>query len=148
MKILDCVIATLLRHREARHWSDAAVAADLVGQLGLDPGGEAANPTSVVDPSLVTDDQVVAAEAAADKAGREAGDLRSALNAQNARVEPELDAFASSPFVTTPLPTSPPIEVNAADAQQADADRLRELRAASEAGRTNAPPIEPPPIAT
>lgn len=37
---LECAMAVLAQHREARNWTDAAVAVDLLAQLGLDPAGE------------------------------------------------------------------------------------------------------------
>lgn len=92
MNNFDCAVAVLARHREARHWTDDAVAADLVAQFGLDPTGNAEHATTVIDPHLVTEDQVAAAEAAALKATAVHNDLRAALDAQKARTEPVLDA--------------------------------------------------------
>lgn len=43
MNNLTCAIGILAKHREARHWTDEDVAADLVAQLGLDPAGDAKN---------------------------------------------------------------------------------------------------------
>lgn len=40
MTNLDTVIETLAAHREARRWSDEAVAADVLARLGLDPAAE------------------------------------------------------------------------------------------------------------
>ena len=37
MTNLECAIAVLATHREARRWTDEAVAADLMVQLKLDP---------------------------------------------------------------------------------------------------------------
>jgi hypothetical protein len=53
----------LVSHREARRWTDEAVALDLLAQLGLDAAGEAKNAAVVGDTSLVTE-AVVAPEAA------------------------------------------------------------------------------------
>ncbi len=45
MTNLECTVAVLAKHREARQWTDEAVAAELVAQLGLDPAGDAKNAT-------------------------------------------------------------------------------------------------------
>lgn len=82
MNNLECVVATLVRHREARGWTDDAVATDVLAQLGLDVAGDAAHATPAVDPSLVTEDEVVAAETAAQEAVDKAKAARDALNAQ------------------------------------------------------------------
>jgi hypothetical protein len=81
MKItnLECAIAVLAVHRGARDWTDEAVAADLLTQLGLDATGEATNARPV------TEDQVTAAEAAAKKATDKAKAARDRLNAENAQ---------------------------------------------------------------
>jgi hypothetical protein len=78
----ECAINVLKTHREARGWTDQAVTADLLVQLGLDPAAEAKNAVAVVDPSLVTEAEVVAAEAAAKEAVDKARAARDALNAQ------------------------------------------------------------------
>lgn len=49
MNNLECAIAVLAKHREARQWADDVVAADLVAQLGLDPQGNAKNAIPVVE---------------------------------------------------------------------------------------------------
>jgi len=84
MKItdLECAIAVLAVHREARNWTDEAVAADLLTQLGLDARAEAANARPVVDPNMVTEDQVTAFEAAAKEAADRAKAARDQLTAQ------------------------------------------------------------------
>jgi hypothetical protein len=46
----EAVVAILRGQREARQWTDEAVATDLCNQLGLDPGGEATKAT-VAPPS-------------------------------------------------------------------------------------------------
>ena len=82
MTNLECAIAVLASHREARRWADEAVAADLLARLGLDPAGDAAHAAPVVDPSLLTEDEVAAAELAAEEAIDKAKAARAALNAQ------------------------------------------------------------------
>jgi len=37
---LDCALAVLAKHREARRWTDEVVAADLLSQLQIEPSGE------------------------------------------------------------------------------------------------------------
>ena len=39
MNNLDCALGVLAKHREARRWTDEAVAADLLAQLRLEPSG-------------------------------------------------------------------------------------------------------------
>jgi hypothetical protein len=87
MTNLECAIAVLTRHREARRWADEAVAADLLARLGLDPAGDAAHAAPVVDPSLLTEDEVAAAETAAEEATGKAKAARATLNAQAAAEE-------------------------------------------------------------
>lgn len=58
---LACTLAVLEKHREARAWTDLAVASELLAQLGLDPNAEAAHTTLVVDPVAVTADQAAPA---------------------------------------------------------------------------------------
>lgn len=84
MTNLECAIAVLMSHREARGWTDEAVALDLLGQLGVEAAGEAVHATPVVDPSLVTEADVVAAEASAREAVDKATSARAALIAQTA----------------------------------------------------------------
>ena len=40
MNNLDCALAVLAKHREARRWTDEVVAADLLSQLQIEPSGE------------------------------------------------------------------------------------------------------------
>jgi len=82
MTNLECALAVLVKHREARAWADEAVALDLLAQFGLDAAAEAANAAPVVDPSLVSEAEVVAAEAAAKAAADKATAARDALAAQ------------------------------------------------------------------
>lgn len=77
----DCIVAVLVAHREARHWTDEEVAHDLVAQLGLDPVGDAANAKPVIMPGI-TEDEVVAHETAAQQAVDKARAAREALEAQ------------------------------------------------------------------
>lgn len=49
MKYLEVAIAVLAAHREARRWSDEAVAADLLAKLGLDASGEVVAATPLPD---------------------------------------------------------------------------------------------------
>lgn len=103
MTNLECVIAVLASHREARRWADEAVALDLLAQLGLDAAGDAAHAAPVVDPSLVTEDEVVAAETEARQALETAQAKRQALNAQT---KPE-DGPVATPFI----PSSHPLDL-------------------------------------
>ena len=98
---LECVIAVLAGHREARQWTDEAVAADLVAQLGLDPAGEAKNAKPVVMPGI-TEDEVVAHETAAKEAADKAKAARDALNAQKAEAaKPAADAEKAAQVAET-----------------------------------------------
>jgi hypothetical protein len=90
MNNLQCVIAVLSRHREARKWADEAVATDVLAQLGLDASGEAEHAVIVIDPTLVTETEVVAAELAVKEATDKAKAARAALDAQiDARPQPD-----------------------------------------------------------
>ena len=95
MNNMECVVAVLASHREARHWSDEAVALDLLAQLGLDAQGEAKHAAPVIDPNMVTEDQVVAAEAAAKEATDKARAAREALDAQT-KTDAQTDAEAKA----------------------------------------------------
>jgi hypothetical protein len=110
----ECVVNVLRTHREARGWTDEAVCADLLAQLGLDPEGKAKNPAPVADPSRVTEDEVVAAEAAAKEAADKAKAARDALNAQT-----KADADAAHPAAPKPADASNQPERTAAQ-QRAD----------------------------
>jgi hypothetical protein len=79
---MECVVSCLSTHREARGWTDQAVATDLLAQLGLDPDGEAKNAVAPHDPTLVTEAEVVAAETAAQEAVDKAKEARDKLHAQ------------------------------------------------------------------
>lgn len=46
MNNLECVVAVLEKHREARQWADLAVAGDLLTQLGVDPAADVLVPGS------------------------------------------------------------------------------------------------------
>lgn len=119
MTNLECVVAVLTSHREARKWTDEAVAHDLLAQLGLDATGGAAHAAPVVDPSLVTEAEVVAAETVAKEARAKAMAARNALEAQ-AEARPLLDGPAvhevetrhysdgTSATGVPPLPDHPP----------------------------------------
>lgn len=52
MTNLECAILVLEKHREARQWTDNAVAVELLAQLGLDAAGEAVHATLAVDPAV------------------------------------------------------------------------------------------------
>jgi hypothetical protein len=78
---MEAVIAALAAHREARQWNDEVVAADLIAQLGLKPDGEAKNAKPAMAPGI-TEDEVLAHEAAAKEATDKAKAARDALNAQ------------------------------------------------------------------
>lgn len=92
----ECVIAVLASHREARQWADEAVALDLLAQLGLDPQGEAAHPSPVINASTITEDEVLAAENAAKEAAEKAKAAREALDAQNKDQSSNPDAGADT----------------------------------------------------
>jgi len=98
---LECAVSVLSGHREARQWTDEAVAADLVAQLGLDPAGEAKNAKPVVMPGI-TEDEVVAHETAAKEAADKAKAARDALNAQKAEAaKPAADAEKAAQVAET-----------------------------------------------
>lgn len=82
MNNFECVVAVLSAHRDARAWADHAVANDLLEQLGLDPEADAKNAKPVIDPNMLTEDQVKAAEDAADVAVKKAKEAREALSKQ------------------------------------------------------------------
>lgn len=81
MNNLDCAIAVLAAHREGRQWDDRAVAMDMLAQLGLKPDGDAKNAVVPVPPG-VTEDEVLAHEAAAKEAVDKAAAARAELNAR------------------------------------------------------------------
>jgi hypothetical protein len=81
MTNLECAVLVLASHREGRKWTDEAVSADLLAQLGLDPAGEAKNAAPIVSPDI-TEAEVLAHEAAAKEAVDKAHAARDALNAQ------------------------------------------------------------------
>jgi hypothetical protein len=122
MNNMECIVAVLTAHREHRHWTDEAVAMDLVAQLGIDPVGEAKNAKPVVAPGI-TEDEVMAHEAAAKEAVAKATAAREALNAQ---AEEEDKA-----------------KVDAAEeqAKAAAAQREAELKAQTAAMATQAAPV-------
>lgn len=81
MNNFECVVATLARHREARRWTDEAVAHELCAELGIDEAGEAKNATRIpVDPAI-TEAEVVAAETTARQAGEKAAAQRATFEA-------------------------------------------------------------------
>lgn len=49
MTNLECVMAVLESHREARRWNDETVAIDILAQLGVDDVGQAPNAAPVQD---------------------------------------------------------------------------------------------------
>jgi len=79
---LEATLTVLKRHRDARLWSDASVATDLLNQLGLDPAHAAANAAPPPPPPGVTEAEVVAHETAAKEATDKATASRAALLAQ------------------------------------------------------------------
>lgn len=83
MNNYDCAVAVLVAHREARQWTDEAVARDLLAQLDVDPVGEAKNAKPVVAADI-SEDEVLAHEAAAKEAVDKAKAAREALEAQKA----------------------------------------------------------------
>jgi hypothetical protein len=96
MNNLDCAVATLVLHREARQWDDQAVATDLLRQLGVDPVGEAKNARP--DPKLVTEEDVARAEAELAAAKDKVEAARAHLEEQKAAAgEPEDAAKSDAP---------------------------------------------------
>lgn len=96
MTNLERVVAVLERHREARQWTDEAVARDLLTELGMD-----------ADTHVVTEDEVTAAEAHAADVAAKAEAARAALTAQ--AVSSTLSALpddkkAALPAALAPLP--------------------------------------------
>jgi hypothetical protein len=47
MNTLECAIAVIARHREARTWTDAAVAANVLAELGVDPTADAPHASAI-----------------------------------------------------------------------------------------------------
>lgn len=92
----ECVVAVLASHREARQWNDETVAIDLLAQLGLDPQGDAAHASPIINQSTITEDEVVAAENAAKEATDKAKAAREALDAQNKDQSSKPDAGADT----------------------------------------------------
>lgn len=88
MDNLECAMAVLAAHREARQWDDRAVAMDMLVQLGMKPDGEAKNAVAPVPPGI-TEDEVLAHEAAAKEATDKAAAARAELNAAKADAEKE-----------------------------------------------------------
>jgi hypothetical protein len=84
MNNMECVVGTLARHREARMWSDDAVAADLLAQLGLKPDAEAKNAIEPPDPDVMAEHEVAAFELAAKEASDKATAARQAVMAKAA----------------------------------------------------------------
>lgn len=78
----ECVVATLASHRQAGQWTDESVADDLVAQLGLRPDADAKNAKPIVDPSLMSEDEVIAAEAQAKEVSDKAKAARATFDAQ------------------------------------------------------------------
>lgn len=64
MTNLECAVAVLAQHREARKWTDTAVAVDLLAQFGLDPAGEAADPAAAAPAAAPTPEAPPTPEAA------------------------------------------------------------------------------------
>lgn len=124
MNNLEATIAVLAAHREARQWSDDAVAADLVAQLGLKPDGEAKNAKPVVMPGI-TEDEVVAHETAAKEAVAKAEAARAALKAQDdeakAADKSDADKAAADRATAQQRPNPPNVPAQTA-AQQRAAD--------------------------
>lgn len=58
MTNLELVISILAKHREARAWTDEAVAADMLAQLGVDPAGIVQMTEAEPVPDLPPDQQV------------------------------------------------------------------------------------------
>lgn len=97
MNNLECVMNILAAHREARMWTDEAVARDVMVQLGLDAEGEAAHATPVIMPGI-TEDEVKAHEAAAKEATDKAEAARAAFEAQKEPMVQARPAFDPNAF--------------------------------------------------
>lgn len=82
MTNLECAVAVLAMHREARQWDDNAVAADMLRQLDVDPAGDAKKARPAPDPSMISEGEVLAHEATAKEAAERAKAARDRLNAQ------------------------------------------------------------------
>jgi hypothetical protein len=133
MNNMECIVAVLASHREARAWNDEAVAMDLVAQLGLDPVGDAKNARPVV-PVGITEEEVAAHEAAAQLALDKAKAARAELNA---RAQEEANAAAAvAATQADALKAS-----MAADAEAKQAAYAQERAAAT---MTDIAPHEPP----
>ncbi len=116
---MECVVAVLAGHRAARTWTDEAVATEILKQLGLKPDAVATNAVPQVV-ARVTDDQIMAAEAAREKATNDLAELHAKRKAEHVSDEAEkVDAKAIA-------------EEQAkfeADAKAADAARVADIRA-------------------
>ncbi len=73
MTNMECAIAVLAAHREARAWTDEAVATELLWQLGLTPDGVAAN---VAPPSDLAVAEAADAAAVAEEQARFEADAK------------------------------------------------------------------------
>jgi hypothetical protein len=140
---VECVVNVLAAHREARQWSDAAVATDLVAQLGLDPAGNAAKAAPVVPPGI-TEDEVLAHETAAKDAVAKAEASRAALKAQRAG-----DAVGQTPLQAAARrfglpPDSTQAQIDAADKAAADLKVAQDKAAADRAAQQRASQPSPP----
>jgi hypothetical protein len=111
MTNLECAIAVLALHREERRWTDEAVAADLLAKLDIDPAAEAAHAVVVAGP-VVSEDEVIAAEAAAKEAADKALATREAFEAQSEahEVAPPVEEPAAVPHVEPVEPVHPVVE--------------------------------------
>lgn len=137
MDNLECAMAVLVAHREARQWDDRAVAVDLVAQLGLDWAGEAKYAKPVSAPGI-TEDEVLAHEAAAKEAMDKAAAARAELNAAKADAEKEArEAVRATSATLLKLPE---------DATQAQIDAAFKARDEAKAKDAAAKP-EPEPVA-
>lgn len=136
MTNLECCLAVILHHREARQWSDAAVATDLIAQLGLDPSGVAAKANPALDPSLVTPDQVASAEKDAERSAAWMHELRGRMEAQQkAAAGPDgtVNRQAPAPAGTTGAQSYPMAEAQLANAAQQRAVTEADARAKADA---------------
>jgi hypothetical protein len=122
---LETVINVLASHREARQWTDTAVADDILSQLDVDPTGEAKNAAPVIVGGI-TEDEVIAAETAAKEAADKATAARDALNRQTAAPEyqAKIDADAAAEQA----------KADAAAADDANADLTRTGRGSRSRG--------------
>lgn len=128
----ECVVSILATHRDARMWTDEAVADDILRQLDLDPTAEAKNATPAALPGI-TEDEVIAHEAAAKEAVDKAKAARKALDDQKAehKAEREADIKRRSKTEAEPSKDGPAKPAQPARAQPMQAVGVRPAQPSS-----------------